>query len=324
MDDQGIVVHASKIEGNGKRSLLSIADVEKQVPDQGLVWIHLNSANEMASEWLQKKFGISRLTCESLFDKGTRPRTALTNDGLLVILRGVNTNPGHDPEDMVALRMLFCETRIFTLSNRKSMAVHDMETLFETGNGPRSKGDFLVMVAERIADRIADEIQELDETVDDLEDLLLSADSADLQPKISDIRRIAIHLRRYIYPQRDVLIRLPGERVSWISDKDRIHLHEAAEQTARFVEDIDSARERSIIAQEEVNSRMSRQMNKAVYLLSIVTVIFLPLGLLTGLLGINVGGIPGAESRWAFPLVSLGIIAIAGGLILWFRRIKWL
>jgi len=65
-------------------------------------------------------------------------------------------------------------------------------------------------------------------------------------------------------------------------------------------------------------------MNKAMYVLSIVAAIFLPLGLLTGLLGINVGGIPGTENEWAFTLVSLVLMAIAIGLVVWFRKIKWL
>jgi Mg2+ and Co2+ transporter CorA len=60
-----------------------------------------------------------------------------------------------------------------------------------------------------------------------------------------------------------------------------------------------------LIVQEELNSRLSEQMNRAMYTLSIVAAIFLPLGLLTGLLGINVGGIPGTESPWAFLVVTL-------------------
>ena len=65
-------------------------------------------------------------------------------------------------------------------------------------------------------------------------------------------------------------------------------------------------------------------MNKAMYTLSIVAAIFLPLGLLTGLLGINVGGIPGTENRWAFTLVTIGLIVAAVALVAWFRKIKWL
>ena len=129
---------------------------------------------------------------------------------------------------------------------------------------------------------------------------------------------------RYIAPQRDVLFRLVQERVTLINDVDRAHLREIAERTARFVEDIDSARDRASITQEELNNKLSEQMNKAIYTLSIVAAIFLPLGLLTGLLGINVGGIPGAENRWAFALVLLILIAIAIGLLVWFKKIKWI
>ena len=101
-------------------------------------------------------------------------------------------------------------------------------------------------------------------------------------------------------------------------------IREIAERTSRFVEDIDAAKDRAAITQEELNNRLSEQMNKAMYVLSIVAAIFLPLGLLTGLLGINVGGIPGAENKWAFTGVTLSRIGLATQLILLFKRIKWL
>jgi zinc transporter len=96
------------------------------------------------------------------------------------------------------------------------------------------------------------------------------------------------------------------------------------ERIGEVVEDIDAARERALITQEELNSRLSEQMNRAMYTLSIVAAIFLPLGLLTGLLGINGGGIPGTESPWAFLVVTVLLLALAIVLIAWFRKIKWL
>ena len=64
-------------------------------------------------------------------------------------------------------------------------------------------------------------------------------------------------------------------------------------------------------------------MNKTLYILSIITAIFLPLGLITGLLGINVGGIPGSENPFAFVFVCLMLLAIVAGQVLIFRRIHW-
>ncbi len=125
-------------------------------------------------------------------------------------------------------------------------------------------------------------------------------------------------------PQRDVLARLQNERFSWLNDIDRVRIREIAERTARFIDDIDSARDRAAITQEELNNRLSEQMNKTMYVLSIVAAIFLPLGLLTGLLGINVGGIPGTESKIAFALVTLLLVGIAFVEFWIFRRRKWI
>jgi zinc transporter len=261
---------------------------------------------------------------ESLLDQGTRPRNIVSDEGLLLILRGVNCNPGEDPEDMVAIRMLFAEHRIITVRYRRVMAIQDVHKAINDNKGPRSAGEFLVMVAERIADRMGDIVADLDDSVDELEDTVLTAETHALRSNLAGLRRKAISLRRYIAPQRDVLFRLIQERVSFLSDIDRAHLRELSERTARFVEDIDSARDRASITQEELNNKLSEQMNRAMYTLSIVAAIFLPLGLLTGLLGINVGGIPGAEYKWAFALVVVLLAAIAVGLLIWFRKIKWI
>jgi zinc transporter len=324
MSEKDALVCAYLLDGKGGGDALDWTEIDAWKPEQGLLWIHLDSTVTEAQSWLREKSGLSALTCDSLLDRETRPRNTQTDDGLLVILRGVNCNPGAEPDDMVAIRMLFTEQRIISLRFRFVRAVQDIRSNIEAGKGPCSPAEFLVMAAERIADRMGDVVAELDDKVSALEDSVLSADSHELRSQLADLRRTSISLRRYIAPQRDVLARLMIDRIGWLTDPDRAHLRELAERTARFVDDIDSARERATVTQEELINRLSEQMNKAMYMLSIIAAIFLPLGLLTGLLGINVGGIPGAEYKWAFALVCTILILIGIGLILWFKRIKWL
>ena len=324
MNEAQGLVYGYLLDGSGGGTAVDWPEIKKWDPGKGLLWVHLDSTSAAAKTWLEGQSGLRPLTCESLFEQETRPRNTLTDDGLLLILRGINCNPGEDPEDMVAVRMLFTEHRIITMRYRPLMAVKDVQQAIEAKNGPESAGDFLVMVAERIADRMGDVISDLDDKADELEDSVLTAESKDLRSQLSSLRRKTISLRRYIAPQRDVLLRLLHDRIQWVTDTDRSHLREVAERTARFVEDVDSARERAAVTQEELNNLLSEQMNRAIYVLSIVAAIFLPLGLLTGLLGINVGGIPGAENRWAFTLVTVALLAIAVGLVVWFRKIKWL
>ena len=324
MSKKDALVYAYLLDGKGSGEALDWAKIDNWDPGQGLLWIHLDSIIDETRAWLENKSGLSQITIESLLDRETRPRNLVSDEGLLLILRGVNCNSGEDPEDMVAIRMLLSEQRIITIRYRRVMAIQDVTEAINANKGPCSAGDFLVLVAQRIADRMGDVVADLDENMDELEDSVLTAEIFALRSRLADLRRKGIGLRRYIAPQRDVLFRLMQERTSLLNDVDRAYLREVAERTARFVEDIDSARDRASITQEELNNKLSEQMNRAMYTLSIVAAIFLPLGLLTGLLGINVGGIPGAEYKWAFLLVVVILAAIAVGLIIWFRKIKWL
>ena len=78
------------------------------------------------------------------------------------------------------------------------------------------------------------------------------------------------------------------------------------------------------MTQEELNSRLSEQLNKRMYVLSIVAAVFLPLGFITGLLGINVAGIPGAEFAYGFVIVCLLLLLLVFIQIGLFKWKKWM
>jgi len=324
MNSNDGLIFAYIIDGDGGGSAVDWQGISDWRPEKGLLWIHLDYSNEHVKQWLLTESKLNTLSCNILMEQDTRPRFITTKEGFLLILRGVNSNPGADPDDMVALRMSFEENRIITIRLRPVMAINDIHEAIEGGRGPKSAVGFLTMVIDRMVNRMGDVVADIDDQVDELEDTVLTAESYELRSQLAKIRRQIIGLRRYIAPQRDVMARLQNEPLEWLSDKAKLHLRELLERTARFVEDLDSARDRAAITQEELNNRLSEQMNKAMYVLSIVAAIFLPLSLLTGLLGINVGGIPGAENKWAFLLVTFFLVMIALLLIGLFRRLKWL
>jgi zinc transporter len=318
------LVYAHRISSENHRTLASWADVDAWHSEPGVLWVHLDAENDTALSWLDQRSGLDPLIREALLEQGTRPRSVVNESGLLAILRGVNCSPGADPEDMVAIRMFFSDQRIITMRRHRVMAIQDIHDKLVSGNGPTTVGEFFVAVVDRITDRIGEVVADIEDRVADVEDTIVSAQTAELRPLLTELRRESTHLRRYIAPQRDMLARLTHERIAWLTEPDRVLLRENAERTARYVEDIDTARERALIAQEELNSRMAERMNRAMYTLSIVAAIFLPLGLLTGLLGINVGGMPGSENPWAFLIVTVFLVVLAIVLIAWFKRIKWL
>ncbi len=224
---------------------------------------------------------------------------------------------------MVSLRLWIDAHRIITLRFRHLMAIEDVRRDIESGTGPTSTGDFLTAIAGHLIDRMAPTIDGLDEEIDSLEETLLDNQDRDDRRMLAELRRRVISLRRYIAPQRDVMNRLSTERLASLTDLDRARLREVADRITRYVEDLDAARERAAVTQEELASRMSAQMNRTMYVLSLVAAIFLPLGLLTGLLGINVGGIPGTENKLAFAVVCVILLLIAGIQIWLFRKKRW-
>lgn len=318
------LAYAHRITGDHPKTQLTWDDVNTWKPDQGVLWVHLDADNETALNWLKNQSGLSSLIQEALLEVGTRPRNAVSESGVLVIFRGVNCNPGADPEDMVAIRMFITDKRIITMRRNRVRAVQDVHETLADGSGPTTVGEFFVAVVDRITERIGDVVVDIEDRVAEVENTIVSAETTELRPLLAELRRESISLRRYIAPQRDMLSRLTHERIAWLTESDKTLLRETAERTARYVEDIDAARERALISQEELNNRLAERMNRAMYTLSIVAAIFMPLGLLTGLLGINVGGIPGTENPWAFFMVTVFLVALAIVLITWFKKIKWL
>ena len=324
MKENNGLVFAYKLDGSGGGRKLTMEGVQKCRPEDGTLWIHLDYSGSDAQRWLNSESGIDPVMVEALTADATRPRSLVYRGGMLLILRGVNLNPGANPEDMISIRFWVDSNRIVTLQRRHVMAIDDIRESIATGNGPTSTGGFLADLCDRLVLRMGSVISDIDDSVDALEDELLTNHSYDLRGKIAEIRRAAIGMRRYLSPQRDVMERLHNEKVNWISEFERMQLREIADRTARIVEDLDAIRDRATVTQEELNNYLAEQMNKTMYVLSIVAGIFLPLGLLTGLLGINVGGIPGTENPWAFTVFCILLLIIAGLQIWLFKRKKWM
>ncbi|MCP5261531.1 MAG: zinc transporter ZntB [Burkholderiaceae bacterium] len=299
-------------------------EVQAWSAGNGLLWVHLNRSAERARHWLQRDSGLDALVAESLLAEETRPR-ALERDGnLLVNLRGVNLNPGADPDDMVSLRM-WCEPeRIVTCRGRRLMAIDDLRERIAKGRGPADAGAFLVEIAGALVNRVSPVIETLDETQDELEDQVVTGERQEIRSRLSALRRQAISLRRYLAPQREAMARILGESVAWLDQHHKAQLREISDRTMRYVEDLDAIRERAAVIQDEVANRVAESMNRNMYMLAIVATVMLPLGFFTGLLGINVDGMPGAhDTPWAFWAVSgfLALLVLAQVIVM--RRLRW-
>jgi zinc transporter len=318
------LVHAGVLDGRGGVRELDWEGLRRWTPADGVLWAHFDYAFEPVRRWLAEESRIEPLACAALLAEDPRPRGLAVGDALLVIFRGINLNTGAEPEDMVSIRMLVARDRIVSLRHRRMTVASGQWASLRSGCGPVDAGDVLVRICDSIVRGVGARVSEVDDTVDDLEERMVAEQREEMRHRLAEVRREAIGLRRYIGPQRDALNRLQGEPVSWLTPEARARLREVHDRLLRIIEELDAARDRAAVTQEELASRTGELINRRLYVLSLVAAVFLPLGLVTGLLGVNVGGIPGTESPAAFWVLSGLLLVIAVGLVVVFRRLRWM
>lgn len=312
-------VLAFSFDGHGGATVIEAAAAVVSGTEAEFRWLHLHHSPPETESRL-KLCGLDPLVVEALVAEETRPRCTVHGSGAVINLRGVNLSPGAEAEDMVSVRLWVEQGRVIGVWRRPLMAVADLVESIRRQQAPTSPGDFIAKLALRLADRAEPTVAELNERVDALEEQALGDGMNLSRGELADIRRTAIVLRRYMVPQRDALTTLEIEDLGWLEDRDRARLREAAERVTRLGEDLDAIRDRSQVVHDQMMDQRAEQMNRNMLVLSVVAAIFLPLGLLTGLLGINVGGIPGTDYGGAFAIVCGLLVAIVLVQLWLFRR----
>lgn len=317
-------LHSCILDGRGGANSVDLPSMARWTKDQGVLWVHIDVNDDASRLWLTDVSGLDQAIVEALLADGTRPRSYSTEDGLLVVLRGVNTNPGEDPEDMVSVRLWIEHDRIISTRRRRLLSVVDIRESLQKGIGPKSSGAFLAALTGRLADRIGDFVDGIEDGVGSAEEQLGTQDHTTFRHVISALRRQIASVRRFLAPQRDALDRLYRQPGLWFSGPETQELREEADRITRYLEDLDLARERTMVLREEFLAQLAQEQNSRMYVLSVVAAIFLPLTFVTGLLGMNVGGLPGLDSPRGFLGSVVVMIVAAAALLSFFRWKKWL
>ncbi len=324
MSQKGLV-HALVFDKKGSAKEISYEHLKNYEYNDGLLlWVHFDYSSSEANEWIAEYSGIDPIAVEALLTDETRPRTTILDENILIALRGVNLNPNSDPEDMISIRLYISENLIISTKKRDLLSVKDIVNSLNHNKGPINSSEFLVAIADRLTCRMEGTIDNIQDNASEIEELVIESNSLELRTKISTIRREAIALRRYLSPQREAIYTLYHAKISWINDYDKIQLREINDQLIRYVEELDSINDKVALVQDELTNKVTEQMNKRMYLLSIISAIFLPLGFLTGLLGINVGGVPGSENTNSFMIFTVFLLVMGVLQYYLLKKFKWI
>jgi len=322
--EQDGLLFACRLDGRGGADLLDWAGVESAGGDEPL-WVHLSRESPRARRWLEGTVRLPRGVVETLLAEETRPRVLPVPGGTVAILRGVNHHPQADPDDLVTLRMWTDGRRLISLRQRRLLTPRDvLGRLLGEERGARDAPELFEQLLHRLTERMGATVVAFDERLDEIEAGFVIERASATRRELTELRQQIVAIRRYLSPQREALTGLLIEPPDWLSERSRYTLRETDDRLLRYVEELDAARERAIVIKDDIANQLAEAANRTLYLLSIVSAVFLPLGFVTGLLGINVGGMPGTDSPWAFWIACALMLVIALGELVLFRKWRWL
>ncbi len=289
----------------------------------GFVWIHLHGEGETVAEWLRDHAHLPEFVIDPLTAVETRPRCDAIGKGAFVNLRGLSDDLLTSSDPLASVRLYASAGRVHSVTRRKLTAFRTVVDRVEEG-AVSDPGDLIVAFAAAITEQLDPLIADLGDTLDECEEALDPTRIFEQRLAVTHTRVRAIGYRRFLVPQRSALEKLGGLSGDWLQQDDRLHLAAAADRAARMAEEVDSIRERAALIHETLTDLRAEQLDQRSLQIAIVAMVFLPLTFVTGLLGMNVKGIPFAEAPWAFAGVVALCVVMSVAIVAWFARKHWI
>ncbi|MEP9404032.1 CorA family divalent cation transporter [Sphingomonas silueang] len=287
------------------------------------VWVHLHGEGEAIAPWLRGEAGLPDYVVDPLTAVETRPRCDRIGQGAFVNLRGLSEDELTSADPLASVRLYASRGHVHSVTRRRLSALAPVVARVERGEIV-DPGDLIVAFASAITEELDPLIADLGDTLDACEEALDPARIFEQRRDVTRTRVRAIGYRRFLVPQRAALEKLGQMPGDWLQDDDRLHLAAAADRAARMAEEVDAIRERAALVHETLTDLRAEQLDQRSLQIAIVAMVFLPLTFVTGLLGMNVKGIPFADEPWAFA----GVVALCAGMsaaiVAWFRRKHWI
>lgn len=291
-------------------------------PD-GFVWLHLNLSHAGAEPWLLKHAGLPESFFEALRDGSRSTRIGRDGDALFAVINDVAFDFSFDASDVATLWLQVQSGRVITARRHPLRAIDRLRTAVRQGEELTSSVALLDHLLGDQADELQRIVRRAADRLDDIEDEVLAGHHARHTGELARLRRLMVRLQRLLAPEPSALQRTLSRPPRWIAAEDLRGLNRASEEFALVLRDIAALQERIKLMQDEAATRVQEENSRSLFMLTMVTVLALPINLSAGLMGMNVGGIPFGEDGRGFAwVVTLILLVTALLAVLVWRRLR--
>ena len=299
---------------------------EFQSDPQNLYWWEMNMPTEEESESLAGYFRFHTLAIEDCVSDVHYPKIDFYETYLYMVIHGVDVDrsetEGFAPKE---LDIFLGQNYLVTFHKKEMRSVAEVlrrakqnAPIFEYGL------DFvLYTIMDILVNNYMPILQDLEDHIDETEEELFERPGPEDLRKILTLKRTLLKLKKTVFPQREVMNHLARNEYQFITQKTQFYFRDVYDMLFRITEMTESFRDVTTAMVETYLSTVSNRMNEVMKALTIITTIFMPLTVITGIYGMNFKYMPELNTKYGY-FVVLGImILVAGGLFTYFRRKKW-
>jgi len=275
----------------------------------GFVWLHFNLAHTTTEKWLREHVHLSEVFHETLKDGSRSTRVEIDDDTLVAVVNDVHYDFAFEPSDISTMWLSVAPRLVISARVQPLRSIDRLRDAVKKGSRLRSPVALLVHLMHDQGDVLVNIVRTTTARVDGIEDHLLSGRLEKKRADLGSLRRLLVRLQRLLAPEPAALFRLLKMPPEWIGEDDLDDLRQSTEEFNVALSDMAALQERIKLLQEEIAGRVAEANNRSLFVLTIVTVLALPINIIAGLLGMNVGGIPLAEHAHGFWIVLAGWFA---------------
>ena len=298
-------------------------------PPGGSIWIDFQGPDERLEGWL-RDWGYHPLAIEDVFTLAHQPKVEDYAGTIFIIVRGLDFNAMKGPEatevHTLKLAAFLERDRLVTLHRAPMRSVQIvLDRLSETKLAfPGRVAQVLWSICDEMMDLYQPVIEELGDEIEEIEQGVVTDPSREQLEAVLAMRRKLAALRRTMLPHRQVFGHLANSRTGPIDDTAGLNFRDTQDNVLRLADAIEQERDLLNNIKDTYLSVVAQKTNDIMRVLTVFSAIVLPLSLLAGIYGMNFEHMPELDQRWGYPALLGGMVAIAAGMLVWFRKKRWI
>jgi zinc transporter len=289
-----------------------------------MVWLHFDQADPAAQAWIEACDRLPDAAKAVLLGSDSHMRIEAAGGGLAGVVGDLHHEFTQRSDQLDVLR-LYLDNRCLISARREPLtAIDKLRHAIGEGLAMERPIRLVTQFLHHVTDTLGDIMLELGDTLDSLEEALIDGRVDDGSEALSRVRRVAARLRRHMVPQQHALLGLLTRLPDWVEASEAAHLRSAIERLSALGHDLDLVQERSRLVQEQRSARLMELTNRNLYILSIATVLALPPTLISGIFGMNLGGLPAQQDHLGFWYGLAFMAAAVIATLAWLKRSRML